>query len=276
MRRRFTLSATFAIEGGDWRAGAVSIGAVAVAFTLYCQAHGWVEDSPVPMDASLRWGLLAGAPAGGLAWLLWSRRREIAVVAARGMLSATLVIGGLFVLLLAGGALAHFVAGGNRLEDIAARITDSAFDLIPLAAALAAGAAALLAAIPRALPSAEPAVHIPEWLAIPEAPDLALRTADVATIRAAGNYCELQTNARAYLVRAPIKVLAQRLGPAGFVRLHRSTLVNLRRLLAVERAAGQIRARLDDGTVVPVGQAYRAGLEEALAARSSLRNAIRH
>lgn len=276
MTRRSILSATFAIGGDDWRAGAFAIVAVGVAFTLYCQAHGWVEESPVPVDASLRWGLLAGAPAGGVAWLLWLQRRELAAFAARGTLTAASVISGLFILVLGGGALAHFVAGENRFDDIAARIVDSAFDLIPLAAALAAGAAALLAAIPRAHPSAETAVHIPEWLTIPEAPDLGLRTADVATIRAAGNYCELQTNVRCYLVRAPIKVLAERLGPAGFVRLHRSTLVNLGRLLAVDRAAGQIRARLDDGTIVPVGQAYRAGLEEALAARSSLRDAIRH
>jgi two-component system LytT family response regulator len=82
---------------------------------------------------------------------------------------------------------------------------------------------------------------------------------EIAWISAAGNYAELHcAGGRIALVRATLTDLEQRLDPAEFARIHRSTLVRLAgaRELAPD-AHGDFDLTLDDGTVLPVGRAYR-------------------
>jgi DNA-binding LytR/AlgR family response regulator len=50
--------------------------------------------------------------------------------------------------------------------------------------------------------------------------------ADVAVVEAQGNYVSLQTSCRAHLLRESISAIAAKLKPYGFLRIHRSTIVN--------------------------------------------------
>jgi DNA-binding LytR/AlgR family response regulator len=70
--------------------------------------------------------------------------------------------------------------------------------------------------------------------------------AGVTHAEAQGDYVRLHTHEGSYLVRVPLAALAERWGPAGFIRIHRSTLVS---------AAHISELRFDDGrAVVQVGE----------------------
>jgi two-component system LytT family response regulator len=49
---------------------------------------------------------------------------------------------------------------------------------------------------------------------------------DVVAVIAEGNYVLLQQQSISYLLREPISVVAKKLEPFGFIRIHRSVLVN--------------------------------------------------
>ena len=57
-----------------------------------------------------------------------------------------------------------------------------------------------------------------------------LKTADIDFIEAAGNYVTIRTGHESYLVRETMAELERRLAPARFVRIHRSTIVNVARI----------------------------------------------
>lgn len=52
-------------------------------------------------------------------------------------------------------------------------------------------------------------------------------TDDVAFIEAQGNYLELDTSEKSHLIRMPLHELESKLDPNQFVRIHRSTIVNI-------------------------------------------------
>jgi hypothetical protein len=78
----------------------------------------------------------------------------------------------------------------------------------------------------------------------------------IAWVAAAGNYVELHGGPRPLLVRAPLAAVESALAPHGFVRIHRSTLVNRRRVARVRRAD----LLLDDGRSLKLGPRFRAAL----------------
>ncbi|NNM77434.1 LytTR family transcriptional regulator [Sphingomonas sp. ID1715] len=78
----------------------------------------------------------------------------------------------------------------------------------------------------------------------------------IAWVAAAGNYVELHGGDRPLLLRAPLTAVEATLKPHGFVRIHRSTLVNRRRVARV-RTADLI---LDTGHSLKLGPRFRAEL----------------
>ena len=50
---------------------------------------------------------------------------------------------------------------------------------------------------------------------------------EVIVVRAEGNYVSLQQETHSYLLREFISVMAEKLRPYGFIRIHRSVLVNV-------------------------------------------------
>lgn len=82
---------------------------------------------------------------------------------------------------------------------------------------------------------AEPREDYLEWLLVSSRGEaLTLRTADVHWIGAEDNYLRLHVGTRSYLIRETIARLERRLDPRRFVRIHRSTIVNLEHVRSVK------------------------------------------
>lgn len=91
-------------------------------------------------------------------------------------------------------------------------------------------------------------------------------TADVLWAEAAGDYTKLHTSGRTYLASQGIGALAERLDPDRFARVHRSTIVALDALRALERDnSGGFVARLADGAIVRVSRTYADTIRQMMA-----------
>lgn len=96
-----------------------------------------------------------------------------------------------------------------------------------------------------------------------------VEVADVLAITSAGNYVDLQLAQRRLLHRVPLSRLAERLDPACFVRTHRTAIVRRNQLRALEVVSdGSYRARLRDGSDVPVSARYVDDVRAAMASGS--------
>lgn len=79
------------------------------------------------------------------------------------------------------------------------------------------------------------------------------------------DYVALHSAGKTYLKQQPIAQLEAQLDPARFVRIHRSTLVNLERVTRIEPYGKESRlAVLSDGTRLPVSRSGYARLLEAM------------
>jgi two-component system, LytTR family, response regulator len=90
-------------------------------------------------------------------------------------------------------------------------------------------------------------------------------------IESADNYARLWTGGRSHLVREPLQRLADVLQSEGFIRVHRTALVNIRRVRELRRMRELRRTRpnqptvvLHDGTRIVVSRERRAVVEETL------------
>ncbi len=79
------------------------------------------------------------------------------------------------------------------------------------------------------------------------------------------DYVALHSGGKTYLKQQPIAQLEAQLDPARFVRIHRSTLVNLERITRIEPYGKESRlAILTDGTRLPVSRSGYARLLETM------------
>lgn len=107
---------------------------------------------------------------------------------------------------------------------------------------------------------------VPERIAVrTRAEVIFIEVTDICWIGAEGNYSRVHTNGKSYLMRELINSVAQRLDPAVFVRVHRSSIVNVNYIekLVTTRAIGQAVV-LTNGTTVRVAASYREELEKVL------------
>ena len=89
--------------------------------------------------------------------------------------------------------------------------------------------------------------------------------ADVLYFEAEGSYVNVHTDGRTHLIRERMKVLEERLPPDQFCRVHRSTIVNLGHVEALEPTdPGDIVARLTTGRRLRVSRSRRKTLEKQL------------
>ncbi len=92
-----------------------------------------------------------------------------------------------------------------------------------------------------------------------------VKAGEIDWIEAAGVYVELHAGRKIYLHRASISELENQLGPARFVRIHRSTLVNLDRVRELTpKTHGEFFVLLADGTELKLSRSYRHRLEKQL------------
>jgi DNA-binding LytR/AlgR family response regulator len=83
----------------------------------------------------------------------------------------------------------------------------------------------------------------------------------VRYVEAQGDYARLHTASGSHLVRTPLSVLEERWAHAGFVRIHRSTLVSLAHVDEVRVAGGRCSVWLG-GRELPVSRRHTRELRE--------------
>jgi two-component system LytT family response regulator len=92
---------------------------------------------------------------------------------------------------------------------------------------------------------------------------LLLDLADILAVQAEGNYVSLRHRPNAYLVHESLSSMAEKLKPHGFIRIHRSVLVNI---LAVEEIqplpTGEYRLRVKGGKEYLVTRTYKHNLRD--------------
>ena len=91
---------------------------------------------------------------------------------------------------------------------------------------------------------------------------LFINLSDVFAIEAEGNYVSLQRHGRTYLLRQSISAIAEKLEPQGFIRIHRSILVNAAFVEEIRPfSTGEYGLRVQGGKQYTVTRTYKKNLK---------------
>ena len=94
-----------------------------------------------------------------------------------------------------------------------------------------------------------------------------IRVADIDWIEADRDYVSVNVAGKSWLMRETIATLELRLALSGFVRIHRSTLVNAERVKELRPLdKGEYSVVLNDGTELKLTRHYRASVERLVGA----------
>ncbi|GAA0339588.1 LytTR family DNA-binding domain-containing protein [Bowmanella denitrificans] len=92
-----------------------------------------------------------------------------------------------------------------------------------------------------------------------------IRTSDILWVKGAGNYMELHCKDKTYLYRESMAGMEACLDPSQFVRVHRSAMVNLKFLRAINSVTGRYNSlEMSNGDELRIGQGYRKSLFQQL------------
>jgi len=98
---------------------------------------------------------------------------------------------------------------------------------------------------------------------------LFLNVADIDWIEAAGYYACVHAGSDTHIIRRTLSELERDLGDERFVRIHRSTIVNLERILGLElQNGGEYEVCLISEVRLPLSRRFRKRLQERLRAMS--------
>jgi len=105
-----------------------------------------------------------------------------------------------------------------------------------------------------------------EWIVIKSGDTTRLiMTEDIDWIEAAGVYVTVHAGGKGFLYRAGLSSVASRLDPFRFIRIHRSSIVNLKSVAYLERRShGEFEVRLKDGSHLTMSRTYRAEVQAML------------
>jgi two-component system LytT family response regulator len=88
-----------------------------------------------------------------------------------------------------------------------------------------------------------------------------INSGEVIAVLAEGNYVSLQQESRSYLLRETISVVAEKLEPFGFVRIHRSVIVNRAFVEEITpHPTGEYGLRIRGGKEYTVTRTYKENL----------------
>lgn len=229
--------------------------------TLYCFGYARLVAGGDPAT------LVAALGCASRDWLLWALLSPLLLrFGARlhgerarpvlGLLACTLVVGAWRMLLEAA------LGNGSLLQ--VAYIYGPRYAFVAVAFALGG-----LALSQRTAQRPVQTAKVADTVAPPPAPPPALvastgtaralvPVADILCVTASGNYLELHTAARRYLLRGTMKGIEARLGPEDFLRVHRSSLVRRSAIASVSRRRRELQ--LVDGTTLRLGDHYLQNL----------------
>lgn len=240
------------IERPLTRRESVLAGALLVASgALYCLAYTWSRGVAEHPLQALGWT--------GANLLPWLAALELAKRTGSGN---RLARAWTLVAILAGAAMASLAieialglipiprTGEGLLFEAVRRVPGAALVLLLLG----------LARVRRLRPVAE---------AASDAATLPLLPGQIEWVRAAGNYVEFHAGGRLVMRRMTIKQAEAALAAHGFLRIHRSLLVNQVRIARFHQGKLADEIALVDGTTLKVGGAYRSQLRRWLPRRAA-------
>jgi DNA-binding LytR/AlgR family response regulator len=234
--------------------------AVAAGFSLvaaaYCLAHGLVIDDELNLPRTLAWAVASTFP-WVCAWEGLKRLDARPAQPLQPLLAAALLIAALVVSAALQSALTQFYAADS---DSLAQIV---YRLLPIPFGIVVVRWLLRSSKPARADTGSPTERLRESqlervLDVPTRRGvLAVRACDIEYVKAAGNYVELITGDRTLLMRVTLQELSEQLGLVGFVRVHRSLLVNSLHVVAARRrSGGRGVVELRSGTELPVGRQF--------------------
>ena len=92
---------------------------------------------------------------------------------------------------------------------------------------------------------------------------LLLDLADILAVQAEGNYVSLQHRPNPYLVHESLSSIAEKLKPYGFIRIHRSVVVNTSAVEKIQPLpTGEYRLRVKGGKEYLVTRTYKHNLRD--------------
>jgi hypothetical protein len=92
---------------------------------------------------------------------------------------------------------------------------------------------------------------------------LFLHLAEVAAVRAEGNYVSLRHHPHPYLLRESLSSIAEKLKPYGFIRIHRSVVVNISAVEEMQALpTGEYKLRVKGGEEYLVTRTYKNNLRD--------------
>jgi len=92
---------------------------------------------------------------------------------------------------------------------------------------------------------------------------LLLDLADILAVQAEGNYVSLQHRSNAYLVHESLSSITEKLKPYGFIRIHRSVVVNISAVEKIQPLpTGEYRLRVKGGKQYLVTRTYKHNLRD--------------
>jgi DNA-binding LytR/AlgR family response regulator len=87
--------------------------------------------------------------------------------------------------------------------------------------------------------------------------------AEIVAVQAEGNYVSLRQQPSTYLLRGSISSIAEKLKPYGFIRIHRSVVVNTSAVEEIQPLpTGEYRLRVKGGTEYMVTRTYKDNLRD--------------
>ena len=113
-------------------------------------------------------------------------------------------------------------------------------------------------------PSDRPSPARPERLLVRSAGRVHfVRTAEIEWCEAAGNYVRLHVGQESHLFRETMNSLESKLDPRHFVRIHRSTIVNVEQIEQLRSSlGGESTVILRNGVKLTLSRGYREGFQE--------------
>jgi len=92
---------------------------------------------------------------------------------------------------------------------------------------------------------------------------LFLDLADILAVQAEGNYVSLRHRTNPYLVHESLSSMAEKLKPYGFIRIHRSVVVNISAVEKIQPLpTGEYRLRVKGGKEYLVTRTHRRNLRD--------------
>jgi DNA-binding LytR/AlgR family response regulator len=92
---------------------------------------------------------------------------------------------------------------------------------------------------------------------------LFLDLAEIVAVQAEGNYVSLRHRPNPYLLRESLSSMAEKLKPYGFIRIHRSVIVNISAVEEIQPLpTGEYRLRVKGGKEYLVTRTYKGNLRD--------------